>query len=89
MAVSKSVAPDDVFQDLDVDQLDVNVVESLCLNCGENVSEYYCRIKVLFNGSNIYFFIGTVWVNIVYDVFWVFTFLKYVILDVDNSALWK
>lgn len=43
MADSNSVAPSDVFQDLDVDQLDVNVVESLCFNCGKNVSKYFIK----------------------------------------------
>jgi len=33
-----TVSPNDVFADLDVDQLEVNEIESLCFNCGENVS---------------------------------------------------
>lgn len=38
MAEAKNVQSNDVFKELDVDQLDVNVVESLCFNCGNNVS---------------------------------------------------
>ncbi|XP_025191238.1 zinc finger protein ZPR1 isoform X2 [Melanaphis sacchari] len=36
MANSKSAETADIFPELDVDQLEVNVIESLCLNCGNN-----------------------------------------------------
>jgi len=38
MANSKTVCSNDVFEDLDVDRLEVNVIESLCFSCGKNVS---------------------------------------------------
>lgn len=39
MAVSKVAEDnDDVFNDLDVDRLEVNVIESLCFNCNKSVS---------------------------------------------------
>lgn len=37
MANNKSASTNDVFEDLDVDRLEVNVVESLCFSCGKNV----------------------------------------------------
>jgi len=38
MANSNSAETNDVFQELDVDRLEVNVIESLCFSCGKNVS---------------------------------------------------
>lgn len=38
MADGESAQKNDVFNDLDVDRLEVNVVESLCFSCGKNVS---------------------------------------------------
>ncbi|VVC34773.1 Zinc finger, ZPR1-type [Cinara cedri] len=36
MADSKSVETNDIFQDLDIEKLEVNVIESLCFSCGKN-----------------------------------------------------
>jgi len=38
MANSSSAETNDVFQEMDVDRLEVNVIESLCFSCGKNVS---------------------------------------------------
>lgn len=50
MSESKSVQSNDVFQELDVDRLEVNVIESLCFSCGKNVSTYDFR-HLLFDTS--------------------------------------
>lgn len=39
------------FEDLDVDRLEVNVIESLCFQCGENVSSN-CQVDVLLYCNN-------------------------------------
>lgn len=36
----------EVFQDLDVDRLEVNVVESLCFSCGKDVSVHVREHKL-------------------------------------------
>jgi len=38
MANSNNAETNDVFSELDVDRLEVNVIESLCFSCGKNVS---------------------------------------------------
>lgn len=37
----KCVSTNNVFEDLDVDHLEVNVIESLCFSCGKNVSNLF------------------------------------------------
>lgn len=47
MATSKSTETNDVFPELDVDRLEVNVIESLCFICGKNVSKLFDLFRLI------------------------------------------
>lgn len=51
MANNENVESNDPFQDLDVDRLEVNVVESLCFQCGKNVSIMLYIILIEFSSD--------------------------------------
>jgi len=57
MANSKIAETKDIFPELDIDQLEVNVIESLCFSCGKNVSilfDLIGMILIMYPGIHIF-----------------------------------
>jgi len=82
MANTTSAETNDVFQELDVDRMEVNVIESLCLSCGKNVSILFDLFAFVTFGNLIFIHM----LSISISNHWIIGIVDIPVFYVDNDS---